>query len=132
MTVRFGLWDVESGNSLGFYPTLVAALATVRRELRQYGREAVATLALDVDDGKGGGGLVAEGVGLLALAQRREARKPASRALVYGHLRLVNGSGRPRTLALARRASGDAIIARRIGRVARRDKEVTPLDQIAK
>jgi hypothetical protein len=69
MAVRYGLWDVESGNNLGFYATQDAALAVVRQELRAYGREAVMTLALDYADAPTGGGLVAEGAGLVALAE---------------------------------------------------------------
>lgn len=68
MAERYGLWDVESGNNLGFYPTQDAALAVVRQELRAYGRESVNTLALDRDD-TAGGGLVAEGDGLIELAE---------------------------------------------------------------
>lgn len=69
MAARYGLWDVESGNNLGFYPTQEAALAVVRQELRAYGRESVSTLALDCDVTPGGGALVAEGAGLIALAE---------------------------------------------------------------
>lgn len=69
MTARYGLWDVESGNNLGFYPTQDAALAAVRRELRAYGKASVITLALDREDQQGGSGLVAEGVGLIVLAE---------------------------------------------------------------
>ena len=69
MVARYGLWDVESGNNLGFYPTQEAALAVVRQELRAYGQESVSTLALDRDDTPGAGELVAEGAGLIALAE---------------------------------------------------------------
>lgn len=69
MAARFGLWDVESGNNLGFYPTQDAALAVVRREFRAHGRDAVITLALDRDDPQGKGGLIAEGAALIALAE---------------------------------------------------------------
>lgn len=69
MAVRYGLWDIESGNNLGFYATQDAALAVVRQELHAYGREAVMTLALDYADAPTGDGLVAEGAGLVALAE---------------------------------------------------------------
>src|SRR4051794_2969872 len=68
MASRYGLWDVESGNNVGFYPTKDAALAVVRQELRAYGREAVLSLALDRDETPGGG-LVAEGEDLILLAE---------------------------------------------------------------
>jgi hypothetical protein len=71
MAARFGLWDVESGNNIGFYPTQDAALAVIRQELREYGREAVLSLALDRDE-TSGGGLVAEGEDLIVLAESAE------------------------------------------------------------
>jgi hypothetical protein len=71
MAAWYGLWDVESGNNLGFFPTQDAALAVVRQELRAYGHQAVLSLALDCDDAPGGG-LVAEGEDLITLAESAE------------------------------------------------------------
>jgi hypothetical protein len=86
--VWYELWDSETGNRVGKYPTEQAALEAVAEDVTRYGRdsEAVLTLGLlrrDPDD------LVAEGVTLVerALACTATTRTPAN----------ASGAARPRT-----------------------------------
>lgn len=79
MAARYGLWDTEAGNSLGFYASQDAALIVVRRALNSHGEEAVAALALDREDESGEGGLIAAGDTLIELAREwPDDRPPAS------------------------------------------------------
>ncbi|GEM_PF-6548339 len=51
MTI-FALWDAESGNLAGEYPTEADALAACSRALREHGPVALAGYALLRDDGR--------------------------------------------------------------------------------
>lgn len=76
--MHYELWDHESGNLLGTYPTEAAALQVVAETVLEHGRESieVATLLLGYDDGRGGGETIAMGAPLadLALNQKQIRR----------------------------------------------------------
>jgi hypothetical protein len=81
--VRYELWDSETGNRVGTYPTERAALAAVAEDIGRYGRDSEAVLALgllrrDPDD------LVVEG---RALVDRALGGEPGTAAsdLASGH-----------------------------------------------
>ena len=74
----FELWDSETGNRVGRYPTEEAALDAVREDAERYGRtsEAVTTLGLLCHDPSHvGSGLIAEGPELVV---RALGRRPQS------------------------------------------------------
>lgn len=135
MAARYGLWDVESGNNLGFYPTQDAALAVVRRELRAYGKASVVTLALDRADHQGGSGLVAEGTGLIVLAESAVAPVSLKQETVDTGMPAGKGAGRVRFTPRSRERSfprpGKAawkIRNSRSGKYARRANQKGPGD----
>jgi len=69
--VTFQLWETESANLVGSYPSEDAALATVRQAIETHGREVVATLLLLREDARERLTKVAEGSALADLALAR-------------------------------------------------------------
>lgn len=72
----FELWDNESGNLVGSFPSEEAALAVVRQAVERYGHDAAMSLCLAKTSGSGRGRTIASGSGLERLASRRH-RVPA-------------------------------------------------------
>jgi hypothetical protein len=75
----YTLWDVESGNLTEEFPTLAAALAAVRDDVVQRGRqdaEAYALFQETTDQPR----VIAEGADLIELALRSEPAQPSARA----------------------------------------------------
>ncbi|MDQ3701249.1 MAG: hypothetical protein M3442_10050 [Chloroflexota bacterium] len=77
MATTFALWDLETGNLAGAYDTEDAALTIVRRSIKQWGRESVATLAL-ARESQGKTTALAEGDALAERAQVALAAKPGA------------------------------------------------------
>lgn len=68
--MRYELWDGETGNRVGAYPTEGAALQAIAEDIGRYGRESEAILALGLlrrDPDGGDDAFIAEGA---ALAER--------------------------------------------------------------
>lgn len=63
--MAFEIWDTESGNLVGDYPTERAALDVVRRMIEIHGRQAVATWALANENRRGTTRTVAAGTVLV-------------------------------------------------------------------
>ncbi len=64
----YELWDVETGNQIGHYPTEEDALDTVRDTISRYGRHSDEVTSLGLlgrDPELIGGGLIAEGTALV-------------------------------------------------------------------
>ena len=64
----YELWDAETGNQVGRYPTEIAALDAVRADISRYGRHAPDMLALTLfrhDPNQTDSGVIAEGSALL-------------------------------------------------------------------
>jgi hypothetical protein len=79
----YELWDTESGNAIGEYSSVSAALADVADSVREYGANApeVLSMALIRTDLPVGKGHVAAGAALVALASGCEhSASPATRA----------------------------------------------------
>jgi hypothetical protein len=70
--MAFELTEMSTGNLVGVYSTQEAALIHVAEAIQHGGAEAVATLALAVDDPTGStpGSVIAEGAALADLAFR--------------------------------------------------------------
>lgn len=70
--MAFELMELSTGNLVGVYSTQEAALRDVAEAIEHGGVEAVATLALAMDDptGSTGGTVIAEGAALADLVQR--------------------------------------------------------------
>jgi hypothetical protein len=64
----FQLWEADSANLVGSYPTREAALAIVRDAVQKHGREGVASLVLVREDARGRVTTVGEGDALVELA----------------------------------------------------------------
>ena len=77
MASVFQLWDVESGNLVGEYPTERDAIAVVCQTLVDHGSQHVITLALAQERGAGPE-IIAEGAELLRRAQAPLRTVPAS------------------------------------------------------
>ena len=73
--MAFELWDIETANLVGDYPTEEAALDVVRTSIREHGPEAVAVLALAYEDDAGETRPIAAGA---ALVERVQAAMPAA------------------------------------------------------
>jgi hypothetical protein len=71
--MTFQLWEAESANLVGSYPTQEAALAIVRDAVRTHGRDAVTSLVLVREDARGRLTTLGEGDGLVDLALARTA-----------------------------------------------------------
>lgn len=67
MRNRFELWDVDTGNMIGVYPSLAEALTEVRDLLEANGTEYADDLSL-ARRTDGAGELIAEGAALARLA----------------------------------------------------------------
>jgi len=67
--MAFELMELSTGNLVGVYSTQEAALRAVTEAIRRSGTEAVASLALAVDDptGQTDGSIIAEGAALAEL-----------------------------------------------------------------
>ena len=79
--VWYELWDAETGNRVGRFPTEQAALAAVREDVARYGRDSDAVLTLGLllhDPDHEGGGLVAEGAALIDRALGAARQQPLS------------------------------------------------------
>ena len=61
----FQLWEMESANLVGSYPTEDAALAVVRTAIEKYGRESMDTIVLLREDGRGRLTKITEGADLV-------------------------------------------------------------------
>jgi hypothetical protein len=66
--MRYDLWDVESGNSLGTYESEDEALAVVRTLIAHFGPRYADVLDLGSEDDHGNARLIASGAALTALA----------------------------------------------------------------
>ena len=67
----YELWDSETGNRVGKYPTEDAALRAVLEDIRRYGRDARAIVSLGLlqrDPDRQQGRLIAEGTALVERA----------------------------------------------------------------
>jgi hypothetical protein len=62
--MAYELMDVRTGNLIGYYPTVQAALEAVAETVRLYGLGAAASLALGDEDVDGPEGIVAQGTEL--------------------------------------------------------------------
>jgi hypothetical protein len=71
--MSYELWDTETANLLGTYPSKEAALRDVSRSLRARGRAAIAPLALAFEDATGGTHPIAAGAELIELAENTVA-----------------------------------------------------------
>lgn len=67
----YELWDLGSGNAIGEYDRLDAALAVIRKNLRQHGPSAVEGIALIEFDDRGRDRVRAQGEELIQLVQPR-------------------------------------------------------------
>ena len=67
--MAFELWDIETANLVGDYPTEEAALDVVRTSIREHGPEAVAALALAYEDDAGETRPIVAGAALMERAQ---------------------------------------------------------------
>jgi len=86
METLYELWDTETSNLVGTYPTERAALAIVRSAVRAHGPDAFATIALGREDERGNMIPVATGAELVRLAHPDE--RPQDRAgLLRSNLR---------------------------------------------
>ncbi len=74
--MTFQLWETESANLVGSYPTEDAALAIVRQTVESHGREIVDSLLLLRETTRGRLAKVAEGPDLADLALARAAQLP--------------------------------------------------------
>jgi hypothetical protein len=77
--MAFELMDLSTGNLIGVYSTQEAALRDVAEAIEHGGAEAVATLALAMDDptGSAGGTVIAESAALADLVQRAHGPEAA-------------------------------------------------------
>lgn len=66
--MHYEVWDIESRNLLDDFESEDEALATIREWMAEEGPEATTYLALLRFDSAGGGGTIAEGADLAALA----------------------------------------------------------------
>jgi hypothetical protein len=67
----FQLWEAESANLVGSYPTEEAALIVVRNAIEKHGREALDSIVLLREGARGRLTKVAEGAALADLALAR-------------------------------------------------------------
>ena len=74
--MAYELWDRETANLVGDYPSQGAALAKVRQTMDQYGRRAVESLALAFEDEDGKTRPIAAGVTLVELAEATAVEPP--------------------------------------------------------
>ena len=82
----YELWDGETRNLLGTYPSEEAALAVVRNTVRKHGPGAVASLFLGREDSTGRSTLIAEGDGLAQRAEAAvDAEQQSATATPVGH-----------------------------------------------
>jgi len=66
--MTFQLWEADSANLVGSYPTREAALAIVREAVHAHGRDVVRSLVLVREDARGRLTTVGEGDALIDLA----------------------------------------------------------------
>ena len=74
--VIFALWDTDTSNLVGEYPTEAKALAAVYRTVQAQGPDALAGYALLRDDGEHDPVLIAADAELATLAQRQHVPTP--------------------------------------------------------
>ena len=67
--VTYELWDTETANLLGTYPSKDAAFQDVSRSLRARGHAAIAPLALAFEDAAGDTHPIASGAELIELVE---------------------------------------------------------------
>lgn len=75
----YALWDVEAGNLIEEFPTLAAALAAIRDDVVELGRQDAETYLLfqeTADQPR----VIAEGTGLVNLALQSELAHPSAHA----------------------------------------------------
>ena len=72
MTYVYELWDNETRNLLGTYPSEETALAVIRSLLQKHGPGAVASLFLGREDEAGRSTLIADGNALVKRAEATE------------------------------------------------------------
>lgn len=75
--MRYELWDLDTGNLAGDYPTEAAALAAVSRAVHEQGPAALAGYALLRDDGEHDPVVIAADANLAMRAERQQATAPA-------------------------------------------------------
>jgi hypothetical protein len=68
-TMIYELWDTESRNLIGTYDSEAAALAAVAALAERYGTDAIASLMLGCEDGRGRSRQLASGADLAARAR---------------------------------------------------------------
>jgi hypothetical protein len=78
--MSYVLLELDTGNTVGFYPSEGAALATVADSIKRYGADSVETLGLAYNDPAGPVRRIADGPELAELAQRALRAKHAARA----------------------------------------------------
>jgi hypothetical protein len=66
--MTFQVWNTETANMIGSFPTIAAAYGAVREAVGAHGKEYVATWALESEDDAGGTALIAEGLALADVA----------------------------------------------------------------
>jgi len=71
--MTFQLWEAESANLVGSYPTREAALVIVREAVQTHGRDAVASLVLVREAARGRLTTLGEGDALIELALPKTA-----------------------------------------------------------
>ncbi len=74
--MTYYLWNQDTANLVGSYPTLSAALSDVATTARQYGRTSREVLSLGLT--KGTTQAMAAGLELLDLAERSGRQRPAA------------------------------------------------------
>lgn len=72
----YELFDIDTANQVGVYPTEAEALAVVRHVVETFGPDAVRTLALGREDETGDTTVIAAGAALVHLAGRSDEAAP--------------------------------------------------------
>ena len=75
MSQTFELWDTETGNVIGEFPTIEAALAVAEALLSAFGSDYAEALVLQQRAANGSAGTVASGRDLLRLIAERAERR---------------------------------------------------------
>ena len=70
----FQVWNTETANMIGAFPTEAAALLAIREAVDAHGRDYVATWALESEDDRGQVAVIAEGLALADAAGAPDSR----------------------------------------------------------
>lgn len=77
----YELWDQETANQIGSYPSRAEAMAVVGDAVRAFGADALATVALGREDDNGDTVVIAAGRELADLALHEEALSPSTMSM---------------------------------------------------